>query len=265
MEMIGKLTRQEVESIGSSGAGFEEKEEYFLCKTMNSFYICADKEDHGYTPHAKSDGYWESWITSWMLNNVPENSFVADVGANHGYYSLLLAENNCYVHAFEPQEKLSELIEKSAKINNFNIKVFNQAVSDKSGEEELIIPIHHGMNATITTPGYMPDGFVKEFVSTAAIDDMAVDYDFIKIDAEGGERKIWNGMQNFIENNPDCLYLLEWRYDRYEDPEEFAKEIFEKFNVTNVEFSGLESPLTIEKMLSVHHEDWMLVLRKKNV
>lgn len=261
--MITASSRQEVERIGKSGSGFEEKDDYFICKTMDSFYLCADKEDHGYTPHAKNDGYWEPWITYWMLQNVPSNSFVADIGANHGYYSLLLASNECFVHAFEPQEKLSELIEESARINNFEMTVYNVAVSDITGQSELIVPIHHGMNATITTPGYMPDGFIKEEIDTVSIDDLGFDYDFIKIDAEGGERKIWNGMQNFIENNKECLYLLEWRFDRYEDPEDFAKEIFEKFNVRYVDFSGNENPLSINDMLSVKNSDWMLALRKK--
>lgn len=263
MEMITASSRQDVESIGRSGSGYEEKENYFLCKTMNSFYICADKNDFGYTPHAKSDGFWEPWITYWMLSNVSKKSLVADIGANHGYYSLLLAANECEVHSFEPQKHLADLITESSKINNFDIKIFNSAVSDSTGEEELIVPIHHGMNATITTPGYMPDGFIKEKVSTIRIDELPYRYDFIKIDAEGGERKIWNGMKNYIANNPQTLYLVEWRYDRYEDAEDFAKEIFDEFNVTYVDFSGIENALTISDMLSVKHEDWMLVLRKK--
>lgn len=261
--MIIASSRQDVEKIGREGSGYIEKENYFLCKTMNSFYICADKNDFGYTPHAQNDGFWEPWITYWMLKNITAGSLVADIGANHGYYSMLLAANNCTVHAFEPQKQLCKLIIESTKINKFNVNVFNKAVSNITGNEELIIPIHHGMNATITTPGYMPDGFIKEMVESIKLDDLDYSYNFIKIDAEGGERKIWDGMQKFIHKNPDCLYLVEWRFDRYEDPEEFAKEIFEKFDVKYIDFSGKENMLTIYKMLSVKNSDWMLVLRKK--
>lgn len=261
--MIDVEDRDQIELIGRRGAGYTEEEEYFVCKTLDSFYICADKNDHGYTPHAKNDGYWESWITFWMVKNVVPGSLVADIGANHGYYSLLLAENGCTVHAFEPQKYLCNFINESVRINNFDIKVFNKAVSDVTGVDELTIPIHHGMNATITKPGYMPDGFTTEKVETVSLDDIEFNYDFIKIDAEGGERKIWNGMQKFIENNPLCVYLLEWRYDRYDDPEEFARDIFDKFDVKYVDFFGKENELDINQMLQVKHEDWMLVLRNK--
>lgn len=261
------ISRIEVESLGTSGASYEEKEDYFLCKTLNSFYLCADKDDHGYTPHAKKDGYWEPWITAWMINNVKPGSRVLDIGANHGYYSLMLADYGCMVDAYEPQPKLARLIRRSADINNFAyLRVYEEAISDSKGKAVFTVPIHHGMNATLSsTKSYDPYGSEEIVVNTISIDELDKTYDFIKIDAEGGEINIWRGMQKYLEKNPNTLILIEWRWDRYDAPAEFGSEIFDRFSVTNVDFDGNEIAMnSSDELKSRKHEDWMLVLRAKN-
>lgn len=256
-------SKQDVEDVGKSGVSFSEDETSFICKTLNSYFICVDKEDHGYTPHAKNDGYWEAWITYWMLKNVAPGSKILDIGANHGYYSLMFSAIGCEVDACEPQPNLIDLIKKSISINNFNINLLEYAFSDVVGKSNFIVPIRHGMNATLTKPGYMPNGYNEITVETNTLDNVESVYDFIKIDAEGAERKIWDGMQKYIEQNPDTLYLIEWRYDRYEDPENFAEEMFDKFNITYVDFEGMEKDINVNLLYTKRNEDWMLVMRKK--
>ena len=256
----------DVESSGKRGVSSLEKEEGFLCKTLDSFWLYADKEDVGYTPHAKNDGYWESWITFWMYKNVKPHFTVLDIGANHGYYSLMLATLGCTVYASEPQPKLANLIRMSAKENKYNrLYVLEKAFSDSDGKVSFQVPISHGMNATLANKhSYAPFGSNEITVKTIKLDDQAVSYDFIKIDAEGSEEKIWNGAQSYFNDNPETLVLMEWRYDRYEDPEKFANDIFDKCNVSYVAFSGEEFGLDIASDLYVKkNEDWMLVLRRK--
>jgi len=118
------------------------------------------------------------------------------------------------------------------------------------------------MNATLTEPGYMPDGFETISVPTSKLDDVQWDYDFIKIDAEGAENKIWDGMQEWLERNPEVTILMEWRYDRYPDPETFAQSIFEKMSVKAVNFDGNEEDIDLERLYTRKNADWMLVLRK---
>jgi FkbM family methyltransferase len=259
---------QDVQRVGKSGSSFEEKEEGFLCKTLGSFWLYADKDDKGYMPHAKGDGYWEAWITFWMYKNVKPHHTVLDIGANHGYYSLMLATLGCTVVASEPQPKLARLISLSAKHNQYKrLTVLESAFSDKNGEAKFQVPIHHGMNATLSNKNsYDPYGSDYITVKTTRLDDELNSYDFIKIDAEGAEEKIWAGAQKYFISNPDTLVLIEWRYDRYEDPEAFAEDIFDKCQVSSVNYSGEED--VIEKASDLYvkkNEDWMLVLRFKNV
>lgn len=258
----------DVELLGKTNAYFEEKEEGFLCKTLGSFWLYADKDDKGYMPHAKSDGYWESWITYWMYKNVKPHYTVLDIGANHGYYSLMLATLGCTVIASEPQPKLANLIRLSAKENNYKrLYVLESAFSDMIGEAQFQVPIHHGMNATLSNNNsYDPYGSEYISVKTTTLDNESTEYDFIKIDAEGAEAKIWTGAQKYFTKNPNTLVLMEWRYDRYENPEAFAEDIFKKCNVSNVNYSGHEEVINKAKELyTKKDEDWMLVLRFKNV
>lgn len=263
-------SRTHVEQVGLSGAGYEETEEYYICNTLSSYKICASKTDLGYTKHAKNDGYWESWITYWMTENVKPGTLVADIGANHGYYSLLLATMGCNVDVYEPQPDLCELISHSGEISNLSDKlnIKNMAVSDSVGSAKFIIPKGHGMNATIKNDAYTPYSPEKEYdeyeVSTISLDSISeTNYSFIKIDAEGGEEAIWNGMQSFIKNNPSTVILLEWNYNRYNNPELLANQIFNKYNASYVNFYGTENDTSIEDTLSVRDRDIMLVLRHK--
>lgn len=259
-------TRSDIENVGKAGVDVKEHDEYSYAKMLDMFYVAVDKDDHGFAPHAINDGFWEAWITLWMHKNVKENFSVCDIGANHGYYALMLASSGCKrVDAYEPQPKLADLIEKSVKYNNLNnLNTFDWAISNQDQVEgKMTVPIHHGMNATLTRPGYMPDGFEEITVKLATLDSIDVKYDFIKMDAEGGEENIWQGMQNYLIKYPDTLILMEWRYDRYENPEKFAEDMFDKCSITHVDFDGAEQEIDLQKLYTKKNEDWMLVLRRK--
>ena len=65
-------------------------------------------------------------------------------------------------------------------------------------------------------------------VPTVRLDDVLPErVDFIKIDAEGGEREIWRGMAKTIENNPQLQVFLEFNPQRTSnyDPHELLKTI----------------------------------------
>lgn len=256
--------RADVESIGRSGAWAVTDEYGQRGRQLSSFWLYVDPEDNGYTPHALSDGFWEAWITLWMDKNVLPGSNVLDIGANHGYYSFFLANRGCNVIAIEPQPRLANLLRLSNQVNTNPITVVQEAVADHRGTIDMMVPIHHGMNATISNQhSYAPDGFDTITVSTMTLDDV-YNIDFVKVDAEGAEDLIWAGSKKFRKNNPNCLWLMEWRWDRYKEPEKFAEELINNCRVSAVGFDGRESPiLMVSQLAAVKNSDWMLVLRKK--
>ena len=256
--------RKHVEQAGFDGVKFDDDR----ARVLSSFWLYLDPQDEGFTPCAKRDGYWEAWITYWMTNNVEPGDVCIDIGANHGYYSMLLASCGCEVIAVEPQEHLCELIKRSAKANKFDVRVDRNVISDSNDPLQLVVPIHHGMNATVASQNsYAPYGDIKMMVPSLKLDNYCDGnkYSFIKIDAEGAEELIWSGGAEFRKQNPDCLYLMEWRWDRFENPERFGSLLLDTMNVTSVNYDGNEDPIKrIEELKIREHEDWMLALRRKS-
>lgn len=237
-----------------------------FARQLGLYWLALDPNDLGYTKHARYDGYWESWITSWVINTVPHGSRCIDIGANMGYYTFLLNKMFCTVDAFEPQPDLADLLELSKVANQADgVTIHRKAVADKMGEVEFYVPEGHGMNASYAYPA---KGKLRTYsVPTISLDEFgksAPVYDFVKVDAEGAEYDIWSGMQQFWARSPECLILMEWRWDRFTQPEEFANQIFDVAKVAHVGYDGLEHSFQRPNQLGLRKdEDWMLVLRRK--
>lgn len=265
------FNRAEIENIGRAGSYWEIDKERgcYTGRVLSSFWLCLDPVDHGFTPHMTEwrMGFWESWITLWMSQNVKPGMTCIDLGANMGYYTMFLANHGCKVIAVEPQPKLARLIEASAKLNNFKVRVDVNAIADKQGRMKMLVPNGHGMNASLAYEPFAPNGNEETEVDVYTLDDYCEGeqyYDFIKVDVEGAEDLIFTGAQKFIKENPDCVWLLEWRWDRLKNPEKSAKELFETFAVGYVNYDGAEVTLNEAEQLSTQqNEDWMLVLRRK--
>ena len=88
-------------------------------------------------------GYYEPFVTQVMHNMAKKGDTVVDIGANIGYYSIMLAKfvgKSGKVYAFEPEPKNVELLSKNVKVNNLhNIKVSNIAISSKKQDLDLFI------------------------------------------------------------------------------------------------------------------------------
>ena len=84
-----------------------------------------------------------------ILTNAP-TSVVVDVGANIGYYTLLSAALGHAVVSFEPNPANILRICDSLRLNDYrdHVHVFQNAVSDETGEMRLFVP-HNPGAATI--------------------------------------------------------------------------------------------------------------------
>jgi FkbM family methyltransferase len=266
------LNRADVERTGRGGCVAVTNEKGSRARVLGSFWLYVDPNDKGFSPHMleSRDGFWEAWITYWMSTHVEPGWRCIDVGANMGYYTLFLLQHGCWVQAFEPQPHLADLIERSVDENHLATKfggIRQVAVSDSHGAMTMTVPEGHGMNASIVDRvASAHDRKRAIHVETTTLDDLYGKnrFDFIKVDVEGAEDKLFRGAQRFIERNPRCLWLLEWRWDRMKDPERSAREIFERMHVWWVDYDGNEQPLNDPcELSSKQHEDWMLVLRTR--
>lgn len=117
-----------------------------------------------------------------------------DIGANQGLYSILAARNpNCRaVHAFEPVAATAALLRENARLNDVaTIEVHEAAISARSGEIEIRVPVGHSGRASLRA-GEVPGGATQRIrtVARAGLEAMIGDGGlqiFAKIDVEGHE------------------------------------------------------------------------------
>ena len=154
----------------------------------------------------EKSGVWESRTTDYIKKNLKKGQTFIDVGANVGYFTVLASQLGAKVISFEPSEENRKLLEENIKNNKCDVKVYSQALSDKTEQ---------GFLYTDTTPGqYSLIGKGEgEKVEAIRFDDLKLPIpDFIKIDTEGTERNVLEGMTNVLNTDkPITLIIEDWR------------------------------------------------------
>ena len=155
--------------------------------------------------------------TKIVKKYVHEGDVVIDVGAHVGYYTLLMAQlvgKNGKVYSFEPDPVNFELLKKSVEINGFeNVVLIQKAVSDTTEKIKLFL----GDNDSAINRIYdakLGDAKKSIDVESVTIDEYFKENDklfnFIKIDSEGSEAKIINGMEKFLTKNRKLIMMTEF-------------------------------------------------------
>lgn len=237
-----------------------------LCRALGRYKLFVAGSDVGFGANVILDGYWEIEITEFVARNVRRGMTVFDVGANVGYYSLLLADlvgTAGKVIAIEPNPKSVRLLRNSLSLNGFldRVGVVPLAVWDSSNEQLILkIPTSEPKNAHIVPNEVMSDSFVNHTVGSVTLDDLAREpVDFIKIDVEGSEERLWRGMQQLINRSPNLVMLLEFAHPRCERPAELLTNISSLFPLRFLDKGGRVRTATIPEIMT-QTQDWTLVL-----
>lgn len=242
-----------------------------LCRVLGRYLLYADAEDVGIVPHLCLDGFWESWVTLAMARVLESGWRCIDVGANHGYYSLLMAGAvgaSGRVLAIEPNPRLVMLLERTLGVNGFqpHAMAIQKAVSDANGTRtNLVIPGGRGLNATIYRHPTEMDVVFE--VETTTIDELTKDWpcvNLVKVDAEGAEQAIFCGMQETLRQHQSIVVIMEVNCSRYADPRAFLQAIQDAgFPLRHIDFDSEIKDLTVEQCLTERpEEDWMLFLQR---
>lgn len=157
-------------------------------------------------------GVWDKSVSTVMRKVLKEGSVFVDVGAHVGYFtreaSKLVGENG-EVYAFEANEenfaKLSKNVSKCA-----NVHPLYAAVSDKPGEVEFFnSPIGSGRHSMVSSRN--EESAVTK-VPAVTLDDVLKDklVTLVKIDVEGAELSVLQGMKDIMARTKDLHIILEF-------------------------------------------------------
>jgi FkbM family methyltransferase len=152
---------------------------------------------------------------AWMRRLVRRGSKVLDIGANIGFYTVLLSDlvgKDGRVHAFEPEPVNFKHLSIRAG-NRKNVVLVPSAVSDR--QHKLVVYTSPKLNVDHRT--YM----VSDFDQAILVDGISIDdyvggrfaVDFVKIDIQGYEFSALRGMERTIAANAALVIFSEfWPY-----------------------------------------------------
>lgn len=242
-----------------------------LCRILANYLLYGDTRDIGIVPHLCFNGFWEPWVTLAMVRTVKPGWHCLDVGANHGYYAVVMSSivgASGRVIALEPNRRLAELVRRTLELNGFNDRAVSiaKAVSDKDGQiVQLVVPQGNTGHASIRDHASATDEVME--VETVTVDQLTAEWpqvDLIKIDVEGAEAAVWQGMRETVRRNKDIVIVLEFGASRYPNPQAFLAEILaEGFILRYIDYDTHPKELSIDRCLSERQSSyWDLFLSR---
>ena len=190
---------------------FYTKKEKFVFK-LNDILLNLDIRDSIDREIYFTNRYEEEQI-KLLLDNIKKYKITrfVDVGANIGIYALTIAKNfpNIKIDAFEPHKGAFERMKANIHQNGFSqiIQTHNLALSNENKEGYLLAGTRFGTyqsgGASVSSEGEMK-------ISQVCGDDLIKytdDIIAIKIDVEGFELSVLQGIENLIKNNKVFLQI----------------------------------------------------------
>ena len=175
-----------------------------------------DSRDTGVAPYLLEWGYYEKNETELFKKIVKKGMVILDIGANIGYYTLLAARligAEGKVYAFEPDPYNFSLLNKNVKINGYNnVTTVQKAVFSQSGKMQLFLDKNNLGGHSLSKANVNKSNSTSTEVTS--IDDYFINskqkIDLVKMDVQGLEMKVIEGMDNVIKENKEIQIILEF-------------------------------------------------------
>lgn len=242
-----------------------------LTRTVAGHKMIVDTRDLSLGCHILLDGIWEPWVTQVIQATVRPGWIVVEIGANIGYYTLLMASligSQGKIYAFEPNPAIYELLRENLEINGFLDRAIavKKAVWEKSGTVEFGIASKHMGGSgifTFSTPDEPVERITVEAVSLDDYFPAGSRVDFLKIDAESSEFFILKGAQRLLRENPDLVMVLEFFPGNIRninlDPEQCLKWLVDEgFQIHRIEENGNVRRAAIHELLDLNYSELLI-------
>ncbi|MDD1721230.1 MAG: FkbM family methyltransferase [Euryarchaeota archaeon] len=178
------------------------------------FHMCiSDESMYEYTLKE-----YEPYVVRHFTSAIKPSDIVIDIGANIGYYTLVAARcvgEGGRVYAFEPDPANFNMLTENINANSFtNVVPIQKAVCATTGTTQLLQkkPSTHSLfdHPLAPTKRSVPveTGALADFLSTLSQADQQR-ISLVKIDAEGAEPLILEGLANFIKRKSTLTIICE--------------------------------------------------------
>lgn len=183
-----------------------------------NFDLDRDHDRHVWTHMRLGSGY-EPEVCYAMLRILRPRDVAVDVGANFGYFSLLMARlvgSGGRVYAYEPAQEARDALFGNIPLNPGmdNIEVSAAAVSDKTGQAQFFYSLDDAAGSALWDPGIFPGNYKSAmnqrtvFCPCIKLDDLKLlSARLIKIDTEGAELSVLRGAISVLKTYKPFVVL----------------------------------------------------------
>ncbi len=183
--------------------------------SVNGYEMFVIPNDRGISEELQMFHTHEPLNTRLFCNELKKGMTCIDLGSNIGYYACLesnLIGKDGNVYAIEPSPTNFEYLKKNAHIQKFaNINTYNFACAEKEGTLHLLVDDFSNLSRVVTNDHHSTKGKIIAvpskpldlFIKENQIDKV----DLIRMDVEGYEDKILNGMKDTIKKFKPILQI----------------------------------------------------------
>lgn len=162
-------------------------------------------------------GVYEKFELELFRSTVKTNMTVIDIGANIGLYSVIAGEKASQgrVFSYEPENENFSILTENIKKNNLNnITAFKIALSNTQGTRSLYFTEDnrgtHSFADNRNTNWSISVNTDTLDNSLSMIIPPVTNVDIIKMDVEGAEPLVFEGIKNIISKNPHLILFMEF-------------------------------------------------------
>lgn len=155
---------------------------------------------------------FEGYSTKAVKKLIKNGDIILDVGANIGYYSVIMSKligNDGKIYSFEPTKYFRDVLEVNLKINSItNVTVLSYGLSDFKKSLEIQI----GSSSASLHNTSEKEDLLRETIELNVLDEVINELDinridFIKIDVDGHEPAFLKGALKTIEKYKPIVLL----------------------------------------------------------
>jgi FkbM family methyltransferase len=248
-----------------------------ITKLVTGQVFFVDTSDISLAPSLILHGQWEPGMTKVFTKTVKSGMTFIDIGSHMGYYTVLAGScvgTTGRIFAFEANPKIFETLFKNVFVNGLlgTTKIENKAVYSHSTKLKFnTLKRASGGNSIVEFSDAYKDMY-KEEIQSFELDAISLDdyfselpkkVDVMKIDAEGSEPYVFDGMKELIKNNDKLTIFCEFDMGLISGARSSPKEFLEKivswgFRIQKIQSDSNVVDVSIEELLSLGRGDLLL-------
>jgi FkbM family methyltransferase len=206
-------------------------------RKIHNFNFLLDLESDGISKPLYYQGFRERVFMSLLYQEISEGDVCVDLGSNIGFTTLFMSEKagqTGKVYAIEPDPWNVNMLRQNITNNGFdyNTTVYENAITDKEAEIEFWQSEKSNLSSVQKTKHSTRSIKVKAHSLKTFLKDK--DYpNFIKMDIEGHEVKVFEGALEYFKNNKKgtTKILLEVHPQFYNKDNDFDSILKEYFKI----------------------------------